>query len=213
MKNSIIKKLGALCLTTALSYGISSSFSSPVAAKGDGTVVFVGNPETEKSKVIAKIFETCGQESNDMSNIPTLTLNAYDTIVNIKVIDTAGHVKFRSLTQSNVRSADVVVVAVDMSDKNGLSSLGEWIDFIKENAPEEAQVIVIGTNSEEAAFSLDAMQNAVNSLSFDRIKRVICVSDKTHEGINELITDAAKLIHAIPEDNEEKKAPSVCLLV
>jgi GTPase SAR1 family protein len=50
------------------------------------------------------------------------------------IYDTAGHDRFRSITQKTYKGSKGIVLIYDVSDKTSFESVSEWIDHIKKNA-------------------------------------------------------------------------------
>lgn len=65
-------------------------------------------------------------------------------VTKIQVWDTAGHERFRSLTQAYFRSAMGILLVFDVSSKQSFLSLQYWLSVMREAAPPKVQVLLIG---------------------------------------------------------------------
>ena len=59
-------------------------------------------------------------------------INHNNKIYLIHLIDTAGEERFRSITSSYFRMADYYLLVFDLTNKNSLIALSEWIESLKE---------------------------------------------------------------------------------
>ena len=66
----------------------------------------------------------------------------------MQIWDTAGQEAFRSVTRIFYKGAQCVFLTYDITRDETFSSLAIWLNEIKENAPEDVLIYLIGNKSE-----------------------------------------------------------------
>jgi len=72
-------------------------------------------------------------------------LNVNGQTVKLKICDTAGQERFRTITAGFYRGIHGVIFAFDVTDQESFETLPHWIDEAKRYAPETAQKLIIAT--------------------------------------------------------------------
>ena len=65
-------------------------------------------------------------------------------IINMKIFDTAGQERFRTLTNNYYQKADGILLIYSIKDKDSFSTINNWINEIKTKAKEDVIVFLIG---------------------------------------------------------------------
>ena len=65
----------------------------------------------------------------------------------IHLFDTAGEERFRSVTKSYFHMADYFMLVFDLTNKNSLNAIPEWIESLKENV-EKPKFMILGNKSD-----------------------------------------------------------------
>ena len=73
-----------------------------------------------------------------------------DKKVRLQVWDTAGQERFRNVTKSYFQSSHGLLVVYDITDKESFEKINFWIENIKNNAPENAKLILVGNKCDLA---------------------------------------------------------------
>ena len=73
-----------------------------------------------------------------------------DKKVRLQVWDTAGQERFRNVTKSYFQSSQGLLVVYDITDKESFEKINFWVDNIKNNAPENAKLILVGNKCDLA---------------------------------------------------------------
>ena len=73
-----------------------------------------------------------------------------DKKVRLQVWDTAGQERFRNVTKSYFQSSHGLLVVYDITDKESFEKINFWMKNIKENAPENAKLILVGNKCDLA---------------------------------------------------------------
>ncbi|KAG5445653.1 Ras- protein Rab-26 [Clonorchis sinensis] len=76
-------------------------------------------------------------------------VNANGIPVRLKIWDTAGQEKFRSLTKSYYRDSDAVVLVYDISRMDTLLHTKSWMDEITVNADSKTLLLLTGNKADE----------------------------------------------------------------
>ena len=73
-----------------------------------------------------------------------------DKKIRLQVWDTAGQERFRNVTKSYFQSSHGLLVVYDITDKESFEKINFWMKNIKENAPENAKLILVGNKCDLA---------------------------------------------------------------
>ena len=69
--------------------------------------------------------------------------------IKLQIWDTAGQERYRTITDSYYREADYVVLCYDITNKETFANLDDWIKTIKDKAPEDAMIYIVGTKLDQ----------------------------------------------------------------
>ena len=64
--------------------------------------------------------------------------------VRLRIFDTAGQERFRSVSVSFIKKADGIILIYDISNRETFNSIGEWIKNIREIGKELLPVVLVG---------------------------------------------------------------------
>ena len=104
-------------------------------------IITLGNSGVGKTSIIQRFM------SNDFNYNQLSTLGvafSYKTIeinnqkIKFKLIDTGGQEKYRALSKSYFKHADVVLFVFDLNNKNSFESIQYWVDLFSENSGEKS---------------------------------------------------------------------------
>lgn len=79
--------------------------------------------------------------------VKSLKLDPY-TNVNLKIWDTCGEEKYRTITRQYYRDTNGVVLVFDLTNKNSFDKLSIWLNDIKEYGPSDTCIILVGNKSD-----------------------------------------------------------------
>ena len=71
-----------------------------------------------------------------------------NTFVNLKLWDTAGTEKYRSVTRSYYKNTNGIVLIFDLTVRKSFNQLKKWVNEIKEYCPKESEIILVGNKSD-----------------------------------------------------------------
>ena len=70
--------------------------------------------------------------------------------VNVKVWDTAGAERFRSVTKLYYRNTDCVMMVFSLCDRESLESIESWVHDFRENNEDSVPILLVGTKEDIA---------------------------------------------------------------
>ena len=180
-------------------------------------IVFLGDSNVGKTSIIKRF---CTNKFDEMGTISTISV-AYNnktlkvdpfTEVNMKIWDTAGQEKYRSMTKAYLRGAQGIFLVFDLGQKRSFESLNSFLDEIKgANVDKNCVKILIGNKSDFALKEVD--DTTANNFAKENNMKYLAVSAK--EGVNiesmfEIMGgDCAKIIQELPDSEKYCKQPEV----
>ena len=123
-----------------------------------------------------------------------------DKKVRLQIWDSAGQEKFRNVTRSYFHSTDGFVLVYDIADKESFSKISFWMSYIKNYAPENSKIILVGNKNDlhsERHVSIEEGENYAKKLNIKFFEA--CAKEGTN--VNELFYYLAKEIY---QDNKLK---------
>ena len=123
-------------------------------------------------------------------------------IYSIRLFDTAGQERFKSITKSYFRLANAYFIFFDLSNKDSLNHIHNWIDLIKEYS-EKSIFIILGNKDDLKKKISDEIINE----NLERYKDIIFIkiSVSKNYNIKEAIERMIDLIEKREEEEEEEK--------
>ena len=111
-------------------------------------IILLGNSSVGKTSFIVKYID------NKFSFDYTATLGIDYKLkklkskkgkeIRLRIFDTAGQERFKSVSVSFIKKADGIVLIYDISNKISFEEIGGWIESIKENGKINIPVILVG---------------------------------------------------------------------
>jgi len=141
------------------------------------------------------MFDTFEPSPNPTVGIDFILKNIYLENRTIKLVlwDTAGQEKFRSLTPTYIKDANVAVIVYDVTNRNSFDGIEKWIKDVQEHRGEEAVLAVVGNKCD-----LDAQRKVTAEEGFEKSKNFDALfvesSAKTGHGIQELFRNVTTIL-------------------
>ena len=109
----------------------------------------MGDGDCDKSAILKRYDES----NNNRNELGTIGLDfiksnytASDgSTIPVKVFDTAGQERFRSLTNSFFRQADGVIIAFDLTSDEAYKQIGSWFESIQSIRGTQVPKILVGS--------------------------------------------------------------------
>lgn len=149
-------------------------------------IVFTGDPSVGKTSIIRRFCENKFDEIGPMSTVMVgynnkkLKIDPY-TEVEMKIWDTAGQEKYRSMTRGYLRDSNGIFIVFDLSKKKSFDSLQSWLDEINNaDISKNCVKILIGNKSDFKEKEVD--ENTAKTFAEENNMKFLSVSAK--KGIN-----------------------------
>lgn len=162
-------------------------------------VVVVGDCGTGKSSLLSKFvddrFETTYLSTIGV-DFKIRTIDVDDRIVKLQIWDTAGSERFRSITRSYYRDAELVIIVYDVTDISSLNSVPSWRQDAELGAANPPIFMLVGTKADLTSRREIKYQDGENmsksiSTTMSPVRFFEC-SAKTGENVEEIFKIGAK---------------------
>ncbi|OHS98250.1 GTP-binding protein YPTC4 [Tritrichomonas foetus] len=116
--------------------------------------IIVGNSAVGKSCLLLRFDEDRFQPIHDVTvgvtfSIKMLQMDGKD--VKVQIWDTAGQEIFRSITRSYYRDSNCAIIVYDITDRTSFDKVGDWIRDVRNLAPPECQLVLVGNKLDLAS--------------------------------------------------------------
>ena len=124
--------------------------------------------------------------------------------VKVQIWDTAGQDRFLAITKNYYRGANGILLVFDITDKTSFDHIKNWIEQIKEEAPENIIIYLVGNK-------IDCINNRIISteegtkLAEEFGLKYYETSAKNDENVNSTFLDLIKEIDSIYSDSNNHK--------
>ncbi|XP_035736287.1 ras-related protein Rab-43-like isoform X2 [Vespa mandarinia] len=110
-------------------------------------IVLIGDCETGKTSVVQRFrsgifIERQGTTIGVDFTIKTVLIDGKK--VKLQIWDTAGHERFRTITQSYYRSADGVIIVYDITNRSTILSIQRWVEEVRRYTSSHVLLLLIG---------------------------------------------------------------------
>ena len=172
-------------------------------------ILLCGNSGVGKTSIFKRYYENRFEGTFITSigiDFKTKEIKYNKKLYSIHLIDTAGEERFRSITSSYFRMAEYYLLVFDLTDKNSLISLPEWIDSLKEyiNNP---KFFIIGNKSDldRSQISDIEINDVINGKGNLKInnENFIKVSAKTGENIEATFKYLIDIIEQTSDEDDQ----------
>ena len=172
-------------------------------------ILLCGNSGVGKTSIFKRYYENRFEGTFITSigiDFKTKEIKYNKKLYSIHLIDTAGEERFRSITSSYFRMAEYYLLVFDLTDKNSLISLPEWIDSLKEyiNNP---KFFIIGNKSDldRSQISDIEINDVINGKGNLKInnENFIKVSAKTGDNVEETFKYIIDVVEKISNEDDQ----------
>ena len=168
-------------------------------------VLLLGESNVGKTSIFNRFIEN-KYEANISSTIgvdfESKTLTYKNNKYTIKLFDTAGQERFRSITQSYFRMGDAFFFVFDITNEHSFQSIPGWIDLVKE-VVEDPKFIILANKDDikdKVKISDETIKNKLGQYN------IIKTSALKNTNIKKAFDDMIKLVESIAsEDNNEEQ--------
>ena len=154
--------------------------------KVEFSVILVGDSNVGKTSILKKfINDEFTEETKCTINVDfcckhlKIDKNLY---AKLKIYDTAGQEKYRSLTRSYYKNVNGIVLAFDLTNENSFFKLNKWITDISENT-EDVVIILVGNKADLE----DRKVDKIKAENYAKEKNIKYIETSAKEGTNILL--------------------------
>lgn len=146
----------------------------------------------------------------------TKNITIGETVIRLKIWDTAGQDRFRNITRQYYKEADGILLVFDLSDNHSYENINYWIDQITQNTEaDQIGLVLVGNKADidsreittemgnELAMKYSLNYYETSALNGSNITE--CIECLTKEIINK------QKIEVFPTDNTKKSTAHVLL--
>ena len=114
-------------------------------------IMFIGNSSVGKTSIIKRysknIFSTSYISTLGI-DFESKNINIDNKTINLQIWDTAGQEKYKVLSKNYYNNSNAFIIVYDITNLESFESVMNWIEQIKENAPENVKSILLGNKSD-----------------------------------------------------------------
>ena len=159
-------------------------------------IITVGDSDVGKTSILRRYLYNIF----DSENMSTLGVNfSYKIIelenkkkIKLKLIDTAGQEKFRSIVKSYYKNADAVLFIFALNDLESFNHISDWVVSFQENNGEKVTKYLVGNKYDVEIKTVD--QQLIDNFSKENNFPYKAVSASSNYNIEELFTELAEEI-------------------
>ena len=154
--------------------------------KVDFSIILVGDSYVGKTSILKKfIDDEFNEETKCTISVDFRCKNLKidkNLYASLKIFDTAGQEKYRSLTKSYYRQAQGIILVFDLTNEISFSKLNKWINEINENT-ENVVIILVGNKAD----SSDRKVDKINAENYAKERNIKYIETSAKEGTNILL--------------------------
>ena len=130
--------------------------------------------------------------------------------VKLKLVDTAGQEKFKSLTKSYFKNTDVVLFVFALDDKVSFNNIKEWIElFIQNNTGRKDVLKYLVGNKNDLEPEIE--QNCIDDFANENQLKYISTSAKDNISIDDLFYEIAEKLYNANINKGDTKQKNITL--
>ena len=150
------------------------------------SIILVGDSHVGKTSILKKfIDDEFNEETKCTISVDFRCKNLKidkNLYASLKIFDTAGQEKYRSLTKSYYKQAQGIILVFDLTNEISFSKLNKWINEINENT-ENVVIILVGNKAD----SSDRKVDKINADNYAKERNIKYIETSAKEGTNILL--------------------------
>lgn len=158
--------------------------------------VLVGEGGVGKTSITLRYTEDRFDDEMKMTigvNFASKKLVVDDANVTLMLWDLGGQPRFRDVVSDYFRGARIALAVYDATRIFSLQRLTDWLDRVKENAP-DCKIIFVGNKIDERENGMGVTIEDASAMASEYDAICMEVSAKTGEGVIEMFETSAKMI-------------------
>ena len=166
------------------------------------SIILVGDTNVGKTSIFKRYYNKEFKESKNATigvEFQAKEFKYNGKKYTIQIFDTAGQERFRSLTESYFHLGDGAFVVFDLTNKNSLISISEWVKDVKEKKP-DIKMLILG-NKDDLKNKQISEEEINETLEEYNISKYIRVSAKNGTNIEKAFEE---MIDLFENNNNEQ---------
>ena len=167
-------------------------------------IIIIGNQSVGKTNIVTRYVK--GEFSEDYMitigmDFLTCNLKSDDKIFKLRLWDTAGSEKFRSITKGYYSNTCCALIVYDITNQNSFDSVKQWIEDVKNYADKDTHLVLVGNKidlKDQRKISKEDGQNLATQYGMDFYES----SALTGENINEIFEGICKFVNNQLDDGK-----------
>ena len=177
----------------------------------DIKILLFGNTGVGKTSIFKRYYENKFDGNYNSSigiDFQTKVIKHKNKSYSIQLFDTAVQERFRSITSSYFRMAEYYMLVFDLTNKNSLNAVPDWIESLKEFI-DKPKYIILGNKSdlERNKIPDDEINDVLECQDHFKIndENFIKVSAKTGENIKEAFKYLLDIVEQNSDENKDEE--------
>ena len=160
-------------------------------------IIIIGNQSVGKTNIVTRYVK--GEFSEDYMitigmDFLTCNLKSDDKIFKLRLWDTAGSEKFRSITKGYYSNTCCALIVYDITNQNSFDSVKQWIEDVKNYTDKDTHLVLVGNKidlKDQRKISKEDGQNLATQNGMDFYES----SALTGENINDIFEGICKYVN------------------
>ena len=116
-------------------------------------IIIVGEKNVGKTSILSRFidnkYESQYQCTLSLENKNKNLRLDENNIAQLQIWDTAGEERFRTITRQFYHDSHGALIVYSIDDRNSFDKVNLWINDLKDNAPEDCVIMIVGNKSDE----------------------------------------------------------------
>ncbi|CAA2956174.1 ras-related RABH1b [Olea europaea subsp. europaea] len=122
---------------------------APVSALAKYKLVFLGDQSVGKTSIITRfMYDKFDNTYQATIGIDFLSKTMYLEDRTVRLQDTAGQERFRSLIPSYIRDSSVAVIVYDVANRQSFLNTSKWIEEVRTERGSDVIIVVVGNKTD-----------------------------------------------------------------
>jgi len=165
-------------------------------------IITLGDSGVGKTSIIKRYCDKKFNDNNQSTigiNFPYKEMNVdkknKKIKIKLKLIDTCGQEKYKSLSKAYYRNADAVLFIFSMNETDTLDTINGWMESFKDNNNKAEEILkyLVGTKND---LEIKVNQSLIDEFSQKNNLKFISTSAKKNNNIDELFEEIGKKLYS-----------------
>ena len=175
-------------------------------------IITLGNPGVGKTSIIQRYL---GNSFDDNSMSTVGILFSYKVVkldnnesINLKLIDTGGQEKYRSMSKSYFRNTDGVLFVFSLNNSESFKEITEWIKMFNDNNNGKNNIprYLVGNKCD---LQKEIEQDKIDAIAKEYDLKYYETSAKTNVEIDKLFEDISNILYQDSNPNKDTKQKTI----